>query len=144
MVDTVVVDTSVFVSALIGTRGPSREILRKCFQGKYRPLISNALFFEYEDTCNRKQILESCPLTGWEVRELLDAFYSVCRWVPIYYLWRPNSQDEGDNFLIELALAGNASAVVTNNVGDFRNMDLYFPGLRMVTSDQLLKMIARR
>ena len=49
MSDVVVVDTSVLVSALIGEEGASREILRRCLQGEYKPLISNALFSEYED-----------------------------------------------------------------------------------------------
>jgi hypothetical protein len=34
------------------------------------------------------------------------------------FLWRPNLPDEADNHVIELAVAGGASAVVTNNVRD--------------------------
>nr|VFK09776.1 MAG: PIN domain [Candidatus Kentron sp. LPFa]VFK25984.1 MAG: PIN domain [Candidatus Kentron sp. LPFa] len=64
----------------------------------------------------------------------------MCQWVPIHYLWRPNSKDEGDNFLIELALAGNASIIVTNNVRDFRSMELHFSGLRVLTPEQVLRM----
>ena len=41
--------------------------------------------------------------------------------------------------MIELALAGGASVIFTNNVGDFRNTELRFPDLRVVTPDQLLK-----
>jgi len=139
MADVVVVDTSVLVSAQIGTQGPSREILRRCLKGQYNPLISNALFFEYEDVCCRNRVLDACPLTRDEVRELLNAFYRVCRWVPIYYLWRPNLQDEGDNFLVELALAGNANSIITNNIRDLRNAELKFPGLNSVTPEQLLE-----
>lgn len=133
------VDTSVVISALIGTKGPSREVLRQCLQGKYHPLISNALFLEYEDVSKRKKILGKCPLTGREIRELLNAFYGICRWVPIYYLWRPNLADEGDNFLIELALAGNATHIVTNNIDDLQNAELIFPGLRVVKPEKLLR-----
>ena len=80
MSKTVVVDTSVFVSALIGTRGPSREIVRRCLIGKYEPLISNALFQELEEVCFRPRIIRKCPLTENEVREILNTFYSVCNW----------------------------------------------------------------
>lgn len=139
MTNTLVVDTSVLISALIGVQGPSREILRRCLQANYYPLISNALFFEYEDVSNRKQVLDLCPLANNEIRELLNAFYAVCHWVPIYYLWRPNIRDEGDNFLIELALAGNASCIVTNNIKDLQDAELNFPSLRIVTPDQLLR-----
>ncbi len=119
--------------------GASREILRKGLLGEYKPLISNALFQEYEDVSNRKKIIVGCPLTKNEIEELLKALYRVCQWVPIYYLWRPNIADESDNFLIELALAGNATHIVTNNIRDFRNAELKFPGVRILTPGELLR-----
>src|SRR3954468_7907287 len=103
MSNRIVVDTSVFISALIGKQGPSRAVLRNCLTGSYHPLISNALFLEYEAVSSREIIRERSPLTPAEIRELLNAFYHVCQWVSIYYLWRPNLRDEDDNFLIELA-----------------------------------------
>ena len=39
---------------------------------------------------------------------MFHSFLSLCEWVPVYYLWRPNLRDEGDNHLIELAVAGRA------------------------------------
>ena len=139
MVKRIVIDTSVIISALIGKRGPGREVLRKCLRGDYKPLISNALFLEYEDVSKRKRVIDVCPLTGREVAELLNAFYSICDWVPIYYLWRPNITDEGDNFLIELALAGNATHIVTNNIRDLKNAELKFPDLKIVMPARLLR-----
>lgn len=135
----IVVDTSVLISALLGPSGPAREVIRGCLKGVYNPMISNTLFLEYEDVTNRPQILEQCPLTSSEVRELLNAYYSVCEWVPIYYLWRPNLPDEGDNFLIELAVAGNAHCVVTNNIRDLKRSELIFPDLYVMTPEQLLR-----
>jgi len=139
MPDTVVIDTSVLISALIGTQGPNREIIRRCLLGKYNPLISNALFLEYEDASKRAQVLDTCPLTQKEISELLHSLYSVCRWVPIYFLWRPNIMDEGDNFLIELALAGNATHIITNNIRDLLNAELKFPNLKILTPETLLR-----
>ena len=37
----IVVDTSVFISALIGSKGSSREIIRRCLKGEYQPLMGN-------------------------------------------------------------------------------------------------------
>ena len=132
MAITVVVDTSVIISALIGVRGPSREIIRRCLKGEYSPLISNALFQEFEGVSKRPRVINKCPLSTTEIQELLNAFYSTCAWVPIYYLWRPNIKDEGDNFLIELALAGNATHIITNNVSDLTSSELVFPELKIV------------
>jgi len=139
MHETIVIDTSVIISALIGKRGPGREILRRCLLGKHKPLISNSLFFEYEDVSKRKQVITSCPLTSNEINELLKAIYKICEWIPIYYLWRPNISDEGDNFLIELALAGNATHIITNNIRDFQNSELRFPELKIVTPARFLR-----
>ncbi len=139
MTKIVVVDTSVMVSALIGVRGPSREVLRRCLKGEYNPLISNALFQEVEDVSQREKILQKCPLSNTEIKNLLNAFYSVCKWIPIYYLWRPNIADEADNFLIELGLAGNATHIITNNISDLRNSELNFPELTILKPEQILR-----
>jgi len=139
MIKTIVIDTSVIISALIGKRGPSREILRQSLLGKHNPLISNALFLEYEDVSKRKKVIDICPLADKEIKELLNSFYGICNWVPIYYLWRPNIIDEGDNFLIELALAGNATHIITNNISDLKNAELKFPSLQIVTPVNFLR-----
>lgn len=138
MTEKIVVDTSVLVSALIGAKGPGREILRRCLMKEYNPLISNTLFSEYEAVIGRRNILDPCPLDAQEIRELVNGLYSVCQWVSVYFLWRPNLQDEGDNFLIELALAGNSEIIVTNNVTDLTGAELKFPGLRILTPEQML------
>ena len=74
-----------------------------------------------------------------EVSELLAAFFSVCEWVQIHYLWRPNLKDEGDNFLIELAVAGNAESIITNNLKDLRNAELQFDGLKVLAPEDYLR-----
>lgn len=136
---TVVVDTNVLIAALLGPAGPARELIRRCLRGICKPLISNALFLEYEEVASRPGILKRCPLTPSELRELLNAYYSVCEWVPIYYLWRPNLPHEGDNFLVELAIAGNAYCVVTNNIRDIKGAELVFPDLHVLTPEQFLR-----
>ena len=139
MSEKVVIDTSVMISALIGKRGASRDVIRRCLTGKYLPLISNSLFQEFEDVSSRSVIREACPIRTGEIRDLLNAFYSVCSWVPIYYLWRPNLKDEDDNFLIELALAGNCRTIVTNNVKDLQAAELKFDDLQILKPQQLLR-----
>jgi len=117
-------------------------------RGRYRQVkcpkliesgYSNPLFQEYEDVSSRKRVKGACPLGESEIRDLLNAFYSVCSWVSIYYLWRPNLKDEADNFLVELALAGNSPTIVTNNVKDLEAAELKFEDLRILTPQQILR-----
>jgi len=134
-----VLDTSIFVSALIGPTGPSRGLIRRCLQGNYQPLMGNALFLEYESVIEREKIQENCPLSKSEIQALLEAFLSVCQWINIYYLWRPNLSDEADNHLIELAVAGNAIAIATHNVRDFQRTELLFPNLSILKPEDIIR-----
>jgi uncharacterized protein len=137
----VVLDTNVFVSALLGPGGASRSILRACLTRRLHPLMGAALFAEYESLMSRKSLFAGCSLSSHQRDALLDAFLSVCRWTTIYYGWRPNLTDEADNHLIELAVAGGAHTVVTKNTRDLRRAELHFPGLRILRPEELLQEI---
>lgn len=102
-------------------------------------MLGNALFSEYADVSARPHILEKCPVSSNDIQALLEAFCSVSEWVPIYYLWRPNLADEADNHLLELAAAGNAQWIVTNNVRDFKRAELRFLGIQILTPEQILE-----
>ena len=136
----IVIDTSVFISALIGDKGPSRELIRRCLQGQYQPLMGNALFLEYEAVIKRDEIIRRCSLTNEEIKQLFAAYLNTSQWVQIYYLWRPNLRDEGDNHLIELAIAGNAKLIATNNIKDFQNSELIFPNVSILKPEQILNL----
>ena len=122
----VVIDTNVWISALISKDGVSRELIRWALLDKIVPQISTTLFLEYEDVMKREKIQTLCSLTIQEQEELFQAFLSTCKWNEIFYLWRPNLTDEGDDFLIELAVASNSSVIITDNVKDIECGELKF------------------
>lgn len=137
----VVIDTNVFTAALLSGAGTNRSVLRACLSGRAQPLMGAALFSEYEDLLARSALIAKSPLTAAERHQLFEAFLSVCEWVRIYFLWRPNLPDEADNHLVELAIAGGADAIVTNNTRDVRRGELSFPHLQILTPAQFLKTI---
>ncbi|MBE2286349.1 MAG: putative toxin-antitoxin system toxin component, PIN family [Prosthecobacter sp.] len=137
----IVVDTNVITAAMLSPAGSNRDVLRACLKGAALPLVGEALFQEYEDLIHRPALMAASPLTPKERETLLDAFLSVCEWVRVYYLWRPNLPDEADNHLIELAVAAGADAIVSSNVRDLRRSELSFPKLQILTPSQFLKSI---
>ncbi|MDO4231654.1 MAG: putative toxin-antitoxin system toxin component, PIN family [Lautropia sp.] len=136
----IVLDTNVFVSALRSGGGVSRLVLRRILSGDLRPLFGNALWQEYEDLLGRPVWTQET--TPEERRQVLAALAVRGRWVRVYYGWRPNLPDEGDNHLIELAIAGGAEAIVTHNVRDLRRGELSWPGLRIQTPHEFLEVQA--
>lgn len=101
--------------------------------------MGTALFAEYEALLGREELFERSPLTAPQREVVLNAFLGVCRWTRIYYRWRPNLPDEADNHLVELAVAGGASVIVTKNTRDFRRAELQFPGVRVLKPETLLQ-----
>ncbi|MEQ1685514.1 MAG: putative toxin-antitoxin system toxin component, PIN family [Burkholderiaceae bacterium] len=134
---TIVIDTNVFVGACLGT-GASNRVIEACLAQRFQPLMGSALLAEYEDVLGRSPLFAKSRLSADERSELLDIFLATCRWTRIYFGWRPNLRDEGDNHLVELAVAGGASHIVTLNLRDLKSMELRFPGLDVVTPTQLL------
>jgi putative PIN family toxin of toxin-antitoxin system len=138
-----VVDTNVFVSAIMSPEAAPRQVLRHCLTGKLRPLMGNALFNEYEELLSRSDIFRDSALGSLERGQLLDAFMSVCQWVSVYYLWRPNLADEADNHLVELAVAGQARWLITGNKRHVASGELLFPDLRVATPREYLDEVER-
>lgn len=136
----VLLDTNVLVAALLRGGGSARAVLRACLTDAYKPILGPALLAEYEDVLGRPQLFEGCPLSPKEREEVFDGFLSRCRWVEVFYAWRPNLPDEADNHLIELAVAAQADAIITRNLRDVSRGELKFPGLKVLTPEQCLEL----
>ena len=124
---------------MISGTGANREVLRGCLSGASQPVLGEALFLEYEDVLSRAELMARSPLGAGERRQLFEAFLSVCLWADVYFGWRPNLRDEGDNHLIELAVASGAGWIITNNLADFRGAQLKFPEVRIGTPGEYLR-----
>jgi putative PIN family toxin of toxin-antitoxin system len=133
-----VLDTSIFVGACLGT-GAANRVLALAIDGTVHTVMGAALFSEHEDVLSRHEIFENCRLNQAERSELFDIYIAQTDWVRIYFGWRPNLRDEGDNHLVELAVAAGASLIITRNVRDFKNMELSFPSIRIITPEDFLK-----
>lgn len=61
----------------------------------------------------------SSRLTRSEVQSFLDAVISLVEPVDIWFLWRPQLRDPGDELVLEAAANGRANAIVTFNQRHF-------------------------
>ncbi len=134
----IVVDTNIFVGACMGAKACS-EVIASCLRTNHTPLIGAALFAEYSDVINRADLFKACHLSEIERNELLDIFLAYCQWTEIYYGWRPNLKDEGDNHLIELAVAGHAQCIVSRNLKDLKSGELLFPDISIFSPETFLQ-----
>ena len=110
----IVLDTNILVGACMGSRAANR-LVAACLQGRCLPLVGAALLAEYEDVIAREDVFSGCRL---------------------------NLADEGDNHLLELAVAGRARYLVTRNLKDFRQPQLLFPELEICIPETLLEKLA--
>lgn len=140
----IVVDTNVLLSAFLKEGNAARNILNLCLNGMVHPIIGNSIFNEYEDVFSRQQLFAMCPLDSNERHELLSAFYAVCSWQKIYYLWWPNLRDETDNHLLEIAIAAGAEYLITENKRDFMQAELLLPSVRILSAIEFMRFWSER
>ena len=130
-------DTSVVVAALRSRRGASNEVLRLVARKRLVPLVTIALFLEYEEVLGRAEHRLAHGLDLEEIGRFLAALASSCEPVETRFRWRPQLRDPGDEMVLEAALNGQADALVTHNVRHFAPAVRRF-GLRTLTPAQLL------
>lgn len=131
-------DTSIVVAALRSRRGVSHRLLELVAHGKLRPLVSTALFLEYEDVLMRPEIRLATRMDVADVEGFLAAFASAAEGVDVNFRWRPQLTDPNDELVLEAAVNAGADALVTHNVRDFRTAAPQL-GLRVLLPRELLK-----
>lgn len=114
-----VLDTDVVVAAMRGDHGASRQLLLAALNRRYELLLSVPLILEYEAVLTRPEHLAACQLSSAEVGQVLDDLAAVARPVRLAYRWRLRLTDPDDDMVLETAINGGASAIVTFNQRDF-------------------------
>lgn len=115
----VVLDTSVLIAALRSSIGASYLLLRMVEQRRFLPVASVAILLEYEQVLKRDQQHQIHKLTFDQIDFFLLEFTKYIERASIYYKWRPQLLDQGDEMILEAALNGRADAIVTHNIRDF-------------------------
>lgn len=131
------IDTSVLVAGVRSRRGASFQLLSRIGTGEFEIAVSVPLVLEYEDVLLRQMAATSLDET--DVRNIVDYMCSVATCQEIFFLWRPQLKDPGDDLVLELAVAANCEAIVTHNVRDFGGSDRF--GIRVVNPGMFLNQL---
>ncbi|MCB1224189.1 MAG: putative toxin-antitoxin system toxin component, PIN family [Verrucomicrobiales bacterium] len=126
----VVIDTNVIVSGLRSTRGAAFCVLRGVRDGVVKPIVSPALFFEYEDVLSRPGMIPG-QMSSMVVSAFLDAFLLMAETRDVFFRWRPWLPDPKDECVLELAVAAGYVPITTCNVRDFQPASAL--GVRVMT-----------
>jgi putative PIN family toxin of toxin-antitoxin system len=133
----VVLDSSVLVAGLRSKRGASFALLRVLRKGRFEAAISVPLVLEYEAVLLRHAT--ELGLAEEEAIGLVDYLCAVGRQQEVRFLWRPSLSDPRDEFILELAVAARAEAIVTHNVRDFEGAEGF--GVRVLTPGEFVRLL---
>ncbi|MGH8221441.1 MAG: putative toxin-antitoxin system toxin component, PIN family [Woeseiaceae bacterium] len=137
-----VLDTSVLVAGFRSRQGASNRLLRAVARGEVQPLVTTALFLEYESVLLRPEHRIVTGLGPTEIERILASLASACEPVEVHFRWRPQLRDAADELVLEAAVNGQADALVTHNVRDFVAAAGRF-GLRVLTPQASLKELVK-
>lgn len=100
-------------------------------------MVSTPVFFEYEEVLLRAG--QFPHLTESDIQDFLDFVAGSCEHCKISFLWRPTLPDPNDDLILELAVSGQADAIVTYNLRDFAGSERF--GIRLLRPAQFIKEI---
>lgn len=136
----VVLDTSIVVAGFRSRHGASNLLLEHVAHGVLLPLVTTALFLEYEDVLLRPEHRLVTGMSERDVERVLAALASAAEPVEVHFRWRPQLRDPADELVLEAAVNGRAEALVTHNLRHFQTAAGRFQ-VRVLTPQQGLQEI---
>jgi putative PIN family toxin of toxin-antitoxin system len=134
-----VIDTDVVVAAIRSRKGASAQVIRMALDGRVEIGLSVALALEYEAVVTRKAHLVAGAISKGDAMAIIDTLISVAVPIGSHFRWRPQLRDPNDEMVLEAAVNGGATAIITFNRKDFApavsrfGMDLLLPGQALET-----------
>ena len=122
----VVLDTSVIAAGLRSRLGASSHLLALVAEERLVPLVTTALFLEYEEVLKRPEQRLATGMDEKDIKGFMAAFASAA--------------DPDDEIVLEAAVNGRSKVIVTHNVRHFEPAAGQF-GLEVVTPGAFLKRI---
>jgi len=136
----ILIDTDVVVEAMRSPRGASAELLRRIDHGSATMLLSVALALEYESKCMLAEHCLAAEISYADAGAFVDGLIALAEPVQSHFRWRPQLRDPGDEMVLEAAVNGRASALVTFNEKDLREARQSF-GIEVLRPGEILRKV---
>ena len=130
----VVMDTSVLISAFRSRQGASHAFLSAALAEEFALVASTPLLLEYEAVLLRSEHRAAAAAASAAFLEMLIPHL---QFVNIYYRYRPQLIDAGDEHVLEAAINANARWIVTFNARHFLPAASNF-GIQVVTPGAMI------
>ena len=96
------------------------------------------LVFEYEDVLLRSEL----GIHEQDAHEVINYICSVAHRQQVHFLWRPWLRDAKDDMVLEAAVAGQCSHIITFNTRDFVGVEKF--GMQALWPADFLKLIGAK
>ena len=133
-----VLGTNVVVTAFRSLGGASAELIALAREGAIEILMSPAMALEYEAVCTRRQHMEFAGVTRSETWLFVDAIIAIAEPGSIWFSIRPQLPDPSDEIILEAAVNGRATAIVSFNTRHFLNVPSRF-GIALWTPADVIR-----
>lgn len=97
---------------------------------------------EYRDVALRREHLVASGQTAGDVKELIEILESLAEPVSVIHKSRPLSPDLDDDMVLDVAINGDADAIVTQNSRHFNAAASRF-AIRVLTPNELIAQIRK-
>lgn len=127
-----VVDTNVFVSAILSRSSPPGRILDAWEGRKFQIVISDELFAELERVMSRPRIIRRVQKPSSQIAEFLSMIRTRAEVVRPQERLDVVQQDPSDNRVLEAAVEGQADYIVSGDqhllaLGSFEGIEIVSP-----------------
>ena len=137
----IVLDTNVFVSALINPRGKPAQILNYVFESKVRLFTSPSIIEELERVLSYPKLVKRHGLEKQELKKFVSDLLSILSLVEGKKAIEVIAEDPADNNYLSCVVDAKADFIVS---GDIHLLNLReYEGIQIITPAQFLEMLEK-
>jgi putative PIN family toxin of toxin-antitoxin system len=128
----VVIDTNVFISSVISTKGAPAQLFKKWLDGAFEIIVSDAIMIEYQTALRYEHVRKRHGLTSPQMEKLLDDFLGGVTLVTPTEAVHSVTNDPDDNKFLECAQAGGAEFIISGdkhllNLKEYEDIQILSP-----------------